>query len=222
MPMAMTFHALGLVRQEHQGPDDGFPPSASTSSAPSCAAPTADRGVSAGRDRPAAALRRASPGGSRWCRAASTRPSSGPTCKTAARRALGLADDEFVILQLGRMVPRKGVDNVIRALALLPREQACVRACSSSAARSAIRTPTSPPRSAACRRSPKPSASPTASPSRAAPAPRAARLLLALPTSSSRRRGTSRSASRRSRRWRAARRSSAARSAASSIRWSTA
>jgi D-inositol-3-phosphate glycosyltransferase len=26
LPLAMTFHALGLVRQEHQGPDDGFPP----------------------------------------------------------------------------------------------------------------------------------------------------------------------------------------------------
>jgi glycosyltransferase involved in cell wall biosynthesis len=30
-----------------------------------------------------------------------------------------LADDEFIVLQLGRMVPRKGVDNVIRAIAQL-------------------------------------------------------------------------------------------------------
>ncbi|NEX60369.1 glycosyltransferase family 4 protein [Noviherbaspirillum galbum] len=35
------------------------------------------------------------------------------------RQQLGLDRDEFVVLQLGRMVPRKGVDNVIRALALL-------------------------------------------------------------------------------------------------------
>jgi D-inositol-3-phosphate glycosyltransferase len=35
------------------------------------------------------------------------------------RQQLGLDQDEFVVLQLGRMVPRKGVDNVIRALALL-------------------------------------------------------------------------------------------------------
>lgn len=36
-----------------------------------------------------------------------------------ARRQLGLPADGPIILQLGRMVPRKGVDNVIRALARL-------------------------------------------------------------------------------------------------------
>ncbi len=36
-----------------------------------------------------------------------------------ARRRLGLASDEFVVLQLGRIVPRKGIDNVIESLALL-------------------------------------------------------------------------------------------------------
>ncbi|RZI40263.1 glycosyltransferase family 1 protein [Herbaspirillum sp. HC18] len=36
-----------------------------------------------------------------------------------ARQQLGLGRDEFVVLQLGRMVPRKGVDNVIRAIAAL-------------------------------------------------------------------------------------------------------
>ncbi|HYD63658.1 MAG TPA: glycosyltransferase family 1 protein [Noviherbaspirillum sp.] len=36
-----------------------------------------------------------------------------------ARQQLGLGQDEFIVLQLGRMVPRKGVDNVIRAIAIL-------------------------------------------------------------------------------------------------------
>jgi glycosyltransferase involved in cell wall biosynthesis len=36
-----------------------------------------------------------------------------------ARQRLGLGQDEFIVLQLGRMVPRKGVDNVIRAIAIL-------------------------------------------------------------------------------------------------------
>ncbi len=36
-----------------------------------------------------------------------------------ARQHLGLDRDEFIVLQLGRMVPRKGVDNVIRAIAIL-------------------------------------------------------------------------------------------------------
>ena len=44
-----------------------------------------------------------------------------------ARRALGLASSEFIVLQLGRMVPRKGVDNVIRALALMGSAKRAVR-----------------------------------------------------------------------------------------------
>lgn len=36
-----------------------------------------------------------------------------------ARQQLSLERDEFIVLQLGRMVPRKGVDNVIRAIAIL-------------------------------------------------------------------------------------------------------
>jgi D-inositol-3-phosphate glycosyltransferase len=40
-----------------------------------------------------------------------------PMDKEAARRVLALPQDEHIILQLGRMVPRKGVDNVIEALA---------------------------------------------------------------------------------------------------------
>jgi glycosyltransferase involved in cell wall biosynthesis len=39
-----------------------------------------------------------------------------PIDKQEARRALGLPQNEHIILQLGRMVPRKGVDNVIDAL----------------------------------------------------------------------------------------------------------
>jgi D-inositol-3-phosphate glycosyltransferase len=42
-----------------------------------------------------------------------------PVGKVAARRILGLPQNEHIILQLGRMVPRKGVDNVIRALGRL-------------------------------------------------------------------------------------------------------
>ncbi|HEY9660917.1 MAG TPA: glycosyltransferase, partial [Allocoleopsis sp.] len=43
--------------------------------------------------------------------------------KVHARLTLGLAPDEFVILQLGRMVPRKGVDTVIRGFAHLLKQQ---------------------------------------------------------------------------------------------------
>lgn len=42
-----------------------------------------------------------------------------PVNQAYARKQLGLSEDENIILQLGRMVPRKGVDNVIEALSFL-------------------------------------------------------------------------------------------------------
>ncbi len=42
-----------------------------------------------------------------------------PVNRSVARSFLGLDQQETILLQLGRMVPRKGVDNVIRALGLL-------------------------------------------------------------------------------------------------------
>jgi hypothetical protein len=115
-PLAMTFHALGLVRQEHQGPNDGFPPV--RIDIERCLVRHADRLI-AECPQDEADLRRHY--GARPERI-STVPCGvdpeefAPGCKAAARRELGLPDDEFVILQLGRMVPRKGIDNVIRAL----------------------------------------------------------------------------------------------------------
>ncbi|MEO7338183.1 MAG: glycosyltransferase, partial [Caldimonas sp.] len=121
-PLAMTFHALGLVRQEHQGPNDGFPP----------VRIDIERSIVRGADR---LIAECPQDRTDLCRLYGARPDRistvpcgvdltefAPGCKADARRALGLADDEFVILQLGRMVPRKGVDNVIRALGRLGRE----------------------------------------------------------------------------------------------------
>lgn len=42
-----------------------------------------------------------------------------PLSKIQARAELGLAKDELILLQLGRVVPRKGIDNVIRAMGKL-------------------------------------------------------------------------------------------------------
>ena len=44
-----------------------------------------------------------------------------PIAPRFARRALGLPSDVPVLLSVGRLVPRKGVDNVIRALGVLVR-----------------------------------------------------------------------------------------------------
>ncbi|MET5011974.1 glycosyltransferase family 1 protein, partial [Burkholderia pseudomallei] len=45
-----------------------------------------------------------------------------PVLRRAARARLGWRDDVFAVLQLGRLVPRKGIDNVIEALARVPRD----------------------------------------------------------------------------------------------------
>lgn len=50
-----------------------------------------------------------------------------PVNQSFARSFLGLDQTERLVLQLGRMVPRKGVDNVINALALMRRSVSNVR-----------------------------------------------------------------------------------------------
>lgn len=50
-----------------------------------------------------------------------------PVNQSFARSFLGLNQTERLVLQLGRMVPRKGVDNVIKALALMRRSVSNVR-----------------------------------------------------------------------------------------------
>jgi D-inositol-3-phosphate glycosyltransferase len=47
--------------------------------------------------------------------------------KTHARLTLGLSPDEFIVLQLGRMVPRKGVDTAIRGFAQLLQQPLAAR-----------------------------------------------------------------------------------------------
>jgi len=120
LPLVVTFHALAAVRRLHQAAADGFPPERLA----------IERRVAHGVDRVIAEcpqdrqdlqhhyalpLRRI------------TEVPCGvdlqefrPGDPRAARAQLGLDPQDFIVLQLGRMVPRKGVDNVIRALALLP------------------------------------------------------------------------------------------------------
>jgi glycosyltransferase involved in cell wall biosynthesis len=42
--------------------------------------------------------------------------------KIEARKILGLMEDELIILHLGRLVPRKGAENIIRAISLIKHE----------------------------------------------------------------------------------------------------
>ncbi len=120
-PFVITFHALGRVRRQFQGEADGFPDARFE---------IEDR-IVAEADRIVAECPQDEEDLIRLYNADPARitiipcgfdPSEfWPISKPLARAALGFAPDEKVLLQLGRMVPRKGVDNAIRAFGRLVR-----------------------------------------------------------------------------------------------------
>ena len=122
IPFVITLHALGLVRRQHQGADDGFPDDriAIEHELVRCA----DRVIAeCPQDRvDLMSLYGADPARLSAVPCGYDPDEFGAGDRTRARASLGLASDEFVVLQLGRMVPRKGVDNVVRALVPLVRE----------------------------------------------------------------------------------------------------
>lgn len=119
-PLLTTFHALGLVRREHQGAADAFPPV--RESIERSLAKHSDRVIAeCPQDRDdLIRLYGASPDRIETIPCGVDTKSFYPSSRAAARERLGLSAEEFIVLQLGRIVPRKGIDNVIQALALLP------------------------------------------------------------------------------------------------------
>lgn len=119
IPFVITFHALGRVRRLHQGDADQFPDERFT---------VEDRIVQEA-DHIIAECPQDREDLLQFYPAKPDRISIIPCGfdsaefwainKIHARLTLGLSPDEFVILQLGRMVPRKGVDTVIRGFAQL-------------------------------------------------------------------------------------------------------
>jgi D-inositol-3-phosphate glycosyltransferase len=117
LPLVTTFHALGLVRREHQREADAFPD----------ARIDVERELVERSDRIVAECPQDSLDLQRLYGADPARVAMvpcgfdagefEPLPRDAARERLGLAADEFMVLQLGRMVPRKGVETVVRALA---------------------------------------------------------------------------------------------------------
>lgn len=121
IPFVITFHALGKVRRFHQGTADGFPPERID----------IEETLVASADRIIAECPQDRDDLVRLYGARSKRVAVvpcgvdvselGPAESVAARARLGLDENEFTVLQLGRMVPRKGIDNVIRGVAELRR-----------------------------------------------------------------------------------------------------
>jgi glycosyltransferase involved in cell wall biosynthesis len=123
-PFVITFHALGRIRRLHQGDADGFPSErcgieerlAAHAAAVIAECPQDCLDLMTQYRAPAERLR-VIPCGVDVMRFY-------PVDKARARHALGLDGDgdRPVIAQIGRMVPRKGVDDVIRAVGRLERD----------------------------------------------------------------------------------------------------
>ena len=118
IPFVITFHALGRVRRRHQGTHDGFPDrrfaiEAQLMQQADCVI------AECKQDRDdMLQLYQADPQRIDIVTCGFDPDEMWPVT-VSARQYLGLDPTEFIVLQLGRMVPRKGVDNVIRAVALL-------------------------------------------------------------------------------------------------------
>ena len=123
IPFVITFHALGHVRRLAQGAADAFP--SARMRIESSLMRHADRIIAeCPQDRlDMEQLYGAAPG--RICMApCGFDPEElWPESQDAARARLGIVPGRFVVLQLGRMVPRKGVDTVIQGVALLRERQ---------------------------------------------------------------------------------------------------
>jgi glycosyltransferase involved in cell wall biosynthesis len=119
IPLVVTFHALGRVRRQHQGDADRFPDS--RFDIEDDIVRHADRIIAeCPQDRhDLLDLYHADP------RRLTTIPCGyepqemSPQDQSAARAKLGWPAQDFTILQLGRMVPRKGVEDVVLGLAQL-------------------------------------------------------------------------------------------------------
>lgn len=118
IPYVITFHALGKVRRLHQGDNDLFPPerinieqrAINLADAIVAECPQDRRDLLEHYDAPADKITVIPCGVN-----IKTFFNTGKKC---SRTRLHIPADDFVILQLGRIVPRKGIENVIRATAI--------------------------------------------------------------------------------------------------------
>jgi D-inositol-3-phosphate glycosyltransferase len=122
IPFVITFHALGHVRRIHQGENDLFPIERLDIEARLVA--TADALIAeCPQDRDdLIKYYQADPAKITIIPCGFNPKEFYPVDKKLAKEALGFDSNQQLILQLGRMVPRKGVDNVIKALYLLKDE----------------------------------------------------------------------------------------------------
>jgi len=126
IPYVVTFHALGLVRKIHQKEKDAFP--AERINIEKHIVADADQLIAeCPQDREDLIVHYGADPSKITIVPCGFNPKEFyPMEKALAREMLNLDAGEKIILQLGRMVPRKGVDNVIHAIGKL-KNQAALR-----------------------------------------------------------------------------------------------
>lgn len=119
IPFTVTFHALGCIRRLHQGNNDKFP--AERVHIEQQVAQAADSVIAECPQDKEDLIRyyQVPPKKITMIPCGFSQEEFYPIEKKEARKRLQMHPDEPVLLQLGRMVPRKGVDNVVKALAQL-------------------------------------------------------------------------------------------------------
>jgi D-inositol-3-phosphate glycosyltransferase len=123
IPFVVTFHALAKVRRIHQGKNDWFPDEGFAIEERIVAETDQIVALCPQESDDLIKLYRADPGKITVIPNGFRSNEMYPLDKLRARLALKLDPREKIILQLGRIVPRKGIDNVIKALGHIRREQ---------------------------------------------------------------------------------------------------
>ncbi len=118
-PFVITFHALGRVRRQHQREADGFPDARFAIEDRIVAEADHIIAECPQDEEDLIRLYNADPARIAIIPCGFDQHELWPMSKPLARVALGFGPDERIILQLGRMVPRKGVDNAVRGFAHL-------------------------------------------------------------------------------------------------------
>lgn len=127
IPFVVTFHALGIIRKIYQGSNDRFPEARTAFEKQ--IVKEADHIIA---ECPQDKLDLLEHYDARAEKITIIPCGFNPTefypmDKALARMVLGIDTSECVLLQLGRIVPRKGVDNVIRALSIVKKQHSAVR-----------------------------------------------------------------------------------------------
>jgi D-inositol-3-phosphate glycosyltransferase len=121
-PYVVTFHALGRVRRLHQRGADQFPPQRMDIEDVTIAQADGIVAECPQDHRDLTTLYRADERRISVIPCGFDRGEFWPIAKPFARRALGFSPNEKLLVNIGRLAPRKGLDNLIRGLGRLSRD----------------------------------------------------------------------------------------------------